>query len=99
MCKTNITNFVAIYIYYQPFACVCISKLKLHFICFSLNWIGGYGLGWRPNEEKDDYHLVVYLKFDDTRDKSNLHEELVKCFDEEIIKCMGGFSQAVTKVT
>ena len=69
--------------YYQ-FACVCIPNLKLHFVCFSLHSIG-YDLGW-PNEKKDYYHLVVYLKFDETRGESNLCEELVKRFDGEIIK-------------
>ena len=59
-------------------------KSQTFLFCFSLNSIG-YELGW-PNEKKDYCHLVVYLKFDETRGESNLCEELVKLFDEKIIK-------------
>ena len=78
--------------------CSVFPNLKLYFLClFSLNWKSGYGLGW-PNEEFDDYHLIVYLKCGEDRDDRFFCEELVKLFGNEAIKEFVDFRRPTEEV-
>ena len=72
--------------------------IKLYFLClFSLNWKSGYGLGW-PNEEFDDYHLIVYLKCGEDRDDRFFYEELVKLFGNDAIEEFVDFRRPTKEV-
>ena len=78
--------------------CSVFPNLKLYFLClFSLNWKSGYGLGW-PNEEFDDYHLIVYLKCGEDRDDRFFCKELVKLFGNDAIEEFVDFRRPTEEV-
>ena len=78
--------------------CSVFPNLKLYFLClFSLNWKSGYGLGW-PNEEFDDYHLIVYLKCGEDRDDSFFCKELVEIFGNKAIEKFVDFRRPTEEV-